>query len=44
MDETVRKAQEAANKAQAPMYVFRAVNINGHELVQCDRQEKFSEG
>ncbi|MEM5435949.1 hypothetical protein [Paraburkholderia diazotrophica] len=32
MEETLRKAQEAANKAGAPMYVFRAVNLNGHEL------------
>lgn len=32
MEETLRKAQEAANKARAPMYAFRAVNLNGHEL------------
>jgi hypothetical protein len=32
MEETLRKAQEAANKARAPMYVFKAVNLNGHEL------------
>ena len=32
MEETLRKAQEAANKVRAPMYVFRAVNLNGHEL------------
>lgn len=32
MEETLRKAQEAAKQAQVPMYVFRAVNLNGHEL------------
>lgn len=32
MDEILRKAQQAANDAQAPMYVFRSVNLNGHEL------------
>lgn len=32
MEDTLRKAQEAANKARAAMYVFRAVNVNGHEL------------
>jgi len=32
MEEILRMAQEAANKARAPMYVFRAVNLNGNEL------------
>ena len=32
MEETLKKAQEAADKAGAPMYVFRAYGANGHEL------------
>lgn len=32
MDEIVRKAQAAANEKGAPMYVFRSVGPNGHEL------------
>lgn len=31
MQEILEKAQEAANKAGAPMYVFRSVNLNGVE-------------
>ncbi|WP_155301731.1 hypothetical protein [Burkholderia gladioli] len=32
MEEILIKAQEAANETQTAMYVFRAVNINGHEV------------
>jgi hypothetical protein len=32
MDEIVRKAQAAANEKRTPMYVFRAVGLNGDEV------------
>ncbi|HDR9497170.1 hypothetical protein LGM57_34010 [Burkholderia cepacia] len=32
MEETLRKAQAAANEARAPMYVFRAFGLNGDEV------------
>lgn len=31
IEQTLEKAQAAANQKQATVYVFRSVNINGHE-------------
>lgn len=42
MDDVLKKAQEAANAAQAPMYVFRAVGLNGHELFWFNQTGKRS--
>ncbi|WP_156481336.1 hypothetical protein [Herbaspirillum rubrisubalbicans] len=40
MQDTLEKAQAAANKLKQPMYVFRSKNLNGQEISWFGPNEK----